>query len=1837
MKKITFLVRIIILIVGMLLSTDGLSQSQTFTADGSFNVPAGVTSITVEAWGAGGGGSDATQNGGGRLSGGGGGGAYASSVLAVISGNSYSVTIGNGGAENTDGGSSSFDGSTVVAAGGSGAGSGPNPGNTITGATGGSEAASIGTITYSGGNGADGGGTFSGGGGGGAGSTGAGINATGQTGGNGTTTNGGNGADGVSGITNGNNGSIYGGGGSGGATTSNDDSNGGSGANGLVLISWTLQPEINILGAGNNIVNDPTFANTPTTTNDTDFGNEDIASGSNSNIFTIQNTGVASLTLTGGTLVAIGGANPGDFSVTINPSSSIISGDFTTFEITFDPTAIGLRTATVTIDNDDSDESPYTFNIHGNATTSVQEINIQGNGVNISNGDNTPIIGDDTDFGNILETSGTNVNIFTIQNLGTINSLTLTDISPYVVIIGTHAADFTITTIPSATIIANGSTTFAITFDPSALGLRTASVSINNNDPDEDPFTFDIEGTGVLITAPGGIDTDLELWLKGNAGLSYTDGQAVSTWQDQTSNGYDATAPVVGVEPTYRDDPAYNINFNPVVDFSNNSSTFSLDGDFSFDDTTTEFLQGTGGYYSQDVFVVLLPNVTVNNSFGSMDVFCGDEDFAADETDATGIGLGSYSVRFTGEIISYAHGTTSSGLGYGVAETNTGNTYSNAGIINVRNNIGATQQELFYNATDIETVQNDVPDFANVVNSRYWIGRSEGWEATTDARIGEIITYSSRNSDTDLTQARNRIQSYLAIKYGITLGVNGISQDYADGSGNVIWDQSDPDYNYDITGIGRDDISELNQKQSKSINVTSDGTDAFGPTLTNGFLTIGLSDIYDTNNQNISTNPTSFSNGQYLTWGNNGEIITDPKITVSVDMSNGIAGLSTPVTFEAMPRTWKVVENGGNIGTCKVRIPKNTVRNITPPGSYLMFISSTGVFDPTADYRVMTEDANGNLETDYDFDSTKYITFGYAEQVIAERSIEFDGVVDYIDVEDHLDLDTTGFTISAWIKRDSGTINASILSKRDAAFSEGYDLRINGSGRLEFSYNGGAVTLTSGSVIPIPENEWHQVAVIYNNGTATLYIDGIADTSVTGLVAPVATTRSFLIAAADGYDPDTTAFFAGNIDEVRVWNTALSPVQLRYIMNQEISDDVTLALEKGDVIPTTITKNELSSLPWTELAGYYPMSVYTYTNTDDMSGNNNQGALRNLDTVDYQTAPLPYQSEASGSWDADGTWLNNAVQALPNSLSIVDNTTPIDWNIVEINNNVYLGSSPTGVRTRDCSIESLIINSGDLQVNGDTSTNSGIGLTVTHYLKIDGTLDLEGESQLIQNTGSDLDPTSNGSLERDQQGTADTYTYNYWSSPVGFMNNTTNNNNYTVIDIFNNLNFLTSGYNGTTSPLAAADYWIWKFNNLLSDDYASWQHVRSTGSLAVGEGFTMKGPGSGSISTPQNYIFSGKPNNGNINLSISAGNDYLVGNPYPSAIDANQFILDNGATINGAGATTGTLYFWEHWGGNSHNLGDYQGGYATYSLAGGTPAVAMGTNDPDVGTGGTPTITPGRFIPVAQGFFVTAEAIGTIQFNNGQRIFQAEGSANSVFAKSGNRKNSKTGYSDERPKIRLGFNSVNTLHRQLLITIDENTTSDYDWGYDAPHNDRQIDDMYWMLDNDKYTIQGINEINEQTILPIGLHTRNDGLNNISIDKLENIPNNLEIYVYDKELEAYHNLKESNYEVFLNSGEYLNRFEITFSNAQSLSVDDITNKNLYVYFSNEKESVIIHNPNSINIKSVEIYNILGQSVFNNLVTTKENYIEILSENIKSGAYIIKVNTDNLIFSKKVLIN
>lgn len=178
--------------------------------------------------------------------------------------------------------------------------------------------------------------------------------------------------------------------------------------------------------------------------------------------------------------------------------------------------------------------------------------------------------------------------------------------------------------------------------------------------------------------------------------------------------------------------------------------------------------------------------------------------------------------------------------------------------------------------------------------------------------------------------------------------------------------------------------------------------------------------------------------------------------------------------------------------------------------------------------------------------------------------------------------------------------------------------------------------------------------------------------------------------------------------------------------------------------------------------------------------------------------------------------------------------------------------------------------------------------------------------------------------------------------------------------------------------------------------------------------------------------------------------------------------------------------------------------------------------------------------------------------------------------------------------------------------------------------------MYWLINNEKFIIQGINEINEQTIIPLGVHTKTDGFNSIIIDELENVSNELDVYLHDKELSIYHDLRQSKYEIYLAAGQFLNRFEITFSQDKTLDTEENENKQIEVYFSNEKNSIVINNPASKLIESVEMFNILGQTLFQFLTNTTNNHIEYNANQIKAGNYILKIETEFGMISKKVLI-
>jgi hypothetical protein len=900
------------------------------------------------------------------------------------------------------------------------------------------------------------------------------------------------------------------------------------------------------------------------------------------------------------------------------------------------------------------------------------------------------------------------------------------------------------------------------------------------------------------------------------------------------------------------------------------------------------------------------------------------------------------------------------------------------------------------------------------------------------------------------------------------------------------------------------------------------------------------------------------------------------------------------------------------------------------------------------------------------------------------NTINFDGVNDNITFRNNYNFNGP-FSIETWVKPNSVNGTRTVLSKKDAADNtKGYALNIVG-GQVVFNWynNSGTGSVTSGANT-IGTDRWYHIAVTFDGTQYILYVDGIQLGSANGS-APSTTPANIeaILGAMDQAPPINTPtnYFHGWIDELKIWNNALSIEHIRQMMNQRIEASGSDVI--GAVIPTRINGKDANfdgledvPLSWNNLDGYYRMNV---TCGDLAPYKGVSGRLRNITTSQQKTAPLPYTSRANGTWTTDNTWTNFPVWDSPNNTGI--NGTPIDWNIVRTAHNITSGD-------KDITVLGLLVDNNELSIEDPgtplNETNDGQMLWVTHYMRLDGKLDLVGESQLIQkhyNTnqfgGSIFDNTSTGYAERDQQGQVNPFNYNYFSSPFAQNNATVNNENtsntFTIGGVLRdgtttvanpiNRNIVWTG-NLTAAggnPTQVSTRWLYAYNDNAGNTYSEWEYLNNSGALNIGLGYTMKG--SGNATAEQNYVFVGKPNNGTISNNVSpetAGlpNDILLGNPYPSAIDANEFIKDNIPLLNPDNSPSqansdtsesinGTLYFWEHYpSNNTHILRDYQGGYATYNLSGGIAAVTPpATEDGVIIIGGSGTVIPKRYVPVAQGFFVTGSpGGGLIKFHNDQRVFVKENASSSVFFEPNNafqETELNTRSENLIQRIRVNFKSPEGAERQLLLAFTPNNEADdgYNYGYDAPNYDTFPSDLSWSINNERYVIQGVGEFDDTKKYPFILEVGNSGEIEISLDDLENFDNTIDLYIYDALLGTYTKFNDAPFKATLSVNDYTERFYLAFNNEESLSTPETEIDSIRVYYLNDTKEIYINWANSYDIKEIQLINIIGQTIktYTDIEPINSHEIRVPVKNISEGNYVIKVkNSHGMTTNKKVVI-
>jgi LEA14-like dessication related protein len=1582
---------------------------------------------------------------------------------------------------------------------------------------------------------------------------------------------------------------------------------------GTGVVSGAAQ-EIDILGNGNSIPDNSTFTSTSDFTNlgDSFVGTPLVRT------YTIKNTGTATLTIGA---VTKAGTNSSEFVVSAI-SASITGGSQTTFTITFTPTGTGSRTATISIVTNDASENPYNFSIEGNGIATaagVSEIDVQGDSNSIVNGDSTPSIDDYTDFGsNQILTNTTKT--FTIRNYGGSN-LTLTG-TPRVTITG--SSDFTVTSQPATPVASLGTTTFTIQFNPTniiAPTSRTAVVSIANNDSDESLYTFTIQGTaiqtyfdsdgdGVFDNVDVDDDNDGILDTREETNCNNSNGHKVNykflnetfgsggrttintTYAATTSYSFQDASTQTNVEGSGMsldlNDGKYTVGSSAQV--ASWADQFWYKGADHTGDTNGRMAifnaSYTPGIFYTALITGALPNIPITYSFWVLNL---------DRTDAPNIATRlrpNIRVEFRDindnvlqTINTLAIAPTQAGnlsgnwIQFTAPLTFSVNTFK---VIFINNETGGIGNDL---ALDDILITQQLCDLDNdgIADVFDLDADNDGIEDVIEAGLGNISNGKGKIDVAWIDVNGNGLLDSAEP----TAAIQALDSD-GDGIPNYIDLDSDNDSLFDVDESGAGNTNAVTGYVNGDGDINGDGVgdgpesetfrskDTNGDTVVEGFGD-GILDIYD-----YGTGGTFTS--QYGNLGQ-GTANANPATTYLKDTDG-----------DGIPDYLDVKSNGSTFDIANNKLIYDYK---------ILDANNDGILDSTTDI-----DKDGIMDN---FD-TNTAYFGSPRDLHTKLFLDFDGRNDYGQSTAILG-GLSNASLMAWIDLNSAFATDGIIVGQN-----NFQIRISSAKKLEAIVNGTTVTYNTALNV----SQWYNVAAVYGGGFLRLYLNGnlVITQAISGAISADASLLTI------GKNPATnTQYFKGKIDEVRVFNVALTDSQLQRMVYQEIKDFGSEI--RGEIVPKNVATSP-ASLPFANLLRYYRMDNYKDDIIDDLTTpaiDVTGTKIYNHKNIYVQQAPMPFLTERTGDF---ATAVNSPTKEI-RGLDIMDQ----DWSIVKVQHDITETSNNIDL--------GMLVDSGKtILINNDTKTQND------WYLKLDGKIDLVGKSQLVQSTESDLDVTSAGSIERDQQGQSNLYNYNYWSSPVSPTSIISNNNNYTTNGVMKdgtnpatpaNITWV-GGYNGSpTTPISLARYWIYTFDNY-ANAYANWNHIIETTPIRVGQGFTLKGSGA---SGTQNYVFTGKPNNGTI-TSNSVGVDQLLltGNPYPSSLNATAFINDNSGSIDG------TLYFWEHYStNNTHILSDYQGGYAERNLLGGVAPIS-----PTLISGlGSSTKVPGQFIPVGQGFFVNGNLTtgGTVTFKNSQRSFHKEdeiGVSNSLFKTSTKKEKTTAVTNNNDPivtesymKIRLGYNTKNSYHRQVLLGfMNEKATTAMDYGYDALNIDDFPNDMYFLVGENQLIIQGVGTFDTNISLPIGVKADAEGKVSFVIDALENIPADQAVFIYDKDSDSYHNIKEQAYEVILPTGTNDSRFSLRFTD-KTLKVDQNSIDEIKITHIQNGNILAINNKLlDTTVEKVTLFNILGQSISSWKIENQDQQnIRIPIKNISAGVYIAKIKTSKGESSKKIIVN
>ncbi|RBP34817.1 hypothetical protein DFR65_101717 [Oceanihabitans sediminis] len=568
-----------------------------------------------------------------------------------------------------------------------------------------------------------------------------------------------------------------------------------------------------------------------------------------------------------------------------------------------------------------------------------------------------------------------------------------------------------------------------------------------------------------------------------------------------------------------------------------------------------------------------------------------------------------------------------------------------------------------------------------------------------------------------------------------------------------------------------------------------------------------------------------------------------------------------------------------------------------------------------------------------------------------------------------------------------------------------------------------------------------------------------------------------------------------------------------------------------------------------------------------------------------------------------GNWTNNIGEAAfnegngtviftGNNPQIINNVTPIGTE--EFYNVILNNDFNTNV-------------SNNLFMHGNLTVNSGFTATVDsndyihvhHSLNNNGTFNILDSGSLIQVDDAGVN-TGNISMLRNTQ--IRRLDYVYWSSPVsGF-----------------NVNNISPG-----SPTNLIFKWGPTDTNA-NGTQGNW--INAAGEIMEpGLGYIVRGPNSYN-NTAALYTAefnNGVPFNGLISRNVSRGTNptnedddwNLLGNPYPSAINALEFLNNTANTA----ALDGFVNIWTHGTLPSSAIPDpfYEDFVYNYTSNDYITYNGTGTTSGPSGFNG--------YIAAGQSFMVNMNngpaTTLPIEFRNNMRDKSYD---NTQFYRNG---------SIEKHRIWLDLAPENQPASRILVGYVENATQERDRLYDAITDTQNF---YSLINNERFVIQGrALPFQDTDVVPIGVKIASPGNYTFAIAYVDGLfeTENQNIYIKDKHLGYIHNISNAPYSFSIEAGEFNDRFEIVYrENALSTEENEL-NTGLTIIELQDGD-VQFQVSNNVEIKNVKIYDVLGRLLYN-LQGNSSTEVYNLNK-LSQSTYIAKITLSNgIVISKKAV--